>query len=449
MKSSFLANRSSGGLSGSLLGRAGELKAKLWFVLWMLIVYRIGTYIPLPGVDPVVLAELTQAHAGGVLGIFNMFTGGALSRMSIFALNIMPYITASIIMQLMTVVSQDVAALRKEGEQGRKKINQYTRYLTIILALFQGYGIAVGAENMSSQHGPLVIYSGLFFRLVTMVSLTGGTALVMWIAEQINTRGVGNGSSLIIFSGIVAGLPTALAALFEMGRTGAISTIFILFIFALAVGLIAFIVFMEKAVRKINVNYPKRQIGNKVYSGDSTHLPLKINTSGVIPAIFASSLLLFPVTILSFGEKAELSGWKQDIFMYLSHGKPLYIILYASLIVFFCLFYTSIIFNPEDTAENLKKHGGVIIGRRPGTQTAEYLDFVLTRITVLGAMYMVVVCVVPEVLISEYSIPFYLGGTSLLIVVNVVIDLFTQVQAHLLATQYENLLKKAKIRGRV
>ncbi len=426
---------------------AGGLLSKVWFVIWMLVIYRIGTYVPLPGINSVVLTDLANTHAGGVLGMFNMFTGGALSRMSIFALNIMPYITASIIMQLMTVVSDNIAALKKEGEQGRKKINQYTRYLTVILALFQGYGIAVGSENLSTQSGALVAHAGMLFRFVTMISLTGGTVLVMWIAEQINTRGIGNGSSIIIFSGIVAGLPSALVSLFEMGRTGAFSTFTIILIMLLAGGLVAFIVFMEKSVRKINVNYPKRQIGNKIYGGDTTHLPLKINTSGVIPAIFASSLLLFPATIASFGQDIEPDSWKQIVFLYLSHGKPLYVMLYSFLIAFFCFFYTSVVFNPDETAENLRKNGGVVLGYRPGKHTSEYFDYVLTRITVVGASYMVIVCVVPEILVSEYSIPFYLGGTSLLIVVNVVLDLFTQIQSHLLSAQYEHLLRKTRLKG--
>jgi preprotein translocase subunit SecY len=443
-----IAERMASNTSFSSFGRAAELKSKIWFVLMMLIVYRIGTYIPLPGINALVLAEVNNAQAGGVLGMFNMLTGGALGRMSLFALNIMPYITASIIMQLMTVVSSDIAALKKEGEQGRKKINQYTRYLTVILALVQGYGIAAGVEGIQTSQGALVSAPGMFFRIISMLTLTGGTVLVMWIAEQINTRGIGNGSSLIIFAGIVSGLPSAIAGLFEMGRTGAISTFLILAIILVAVSLVGFIVFMEKAQRRILVNYPKRQVGNKVFGGDSTHLPLKLNTAGVIPAIFASSLLLFPATIAGFSQNAEMGGWRQMVALYLSHGKPLYVLLYAALIGFFCFFYTSVVFNPEETAENLRKNGGVILGRRPGPHTAEYLDYVLTRITVIGAIYMIIVCVIPEVMIAQYSVPFYLGGTSLLIVVNVVIDLFTQIQTHLLSTQYENLLKKAKLRGR-
>lgn len=436
-----------GGLGA--LGKASELKSKLLFVIFILIIYRIGTYIPLPGINSHALADLANTHAGGVLGMFNMFTGGALSRMSIFALNIMPYITASIIMQLMTVVSQDIAAMKKEGEQGRKRINQYTRYLTVLLAFFQGYGMAVGIEGMRTASGTLVLDPGLMFRFVTTISLVGGTVLVMWMSEQINVNGIGNGSSLIIFTGIVSGLPSAIAAFFEMGRTGALSPFIILVIIALVAALVFFIVFMEKAQRRIVVQYPKRQIGRKVYGGESTHLPLKLNTSGVIPAIFASSLLLFPLTIAGFSQTGDVTGWKQMVLIYLSHGKPLYIALYALLIAVFCFFYTSIIFNPDDTAENLRKNGGVILGRRPGAHTAEYLDYVLSRITVVGAAYMVIVCVTPELLISKFSIPFYLGGTSLLIVVNVVIDMITQIQTHLLSTQYEGLIKKARLRGMI
>lgn len=448
MKSNSVNDTFASALSMASFSKAGELKSRIFFLIMMLIVYRIGTYIPLPGINTYALAELTNAQAGGVLGMFNMFTGGALYRASIFALNIMPYITASIIMQLMTVVSAEVAALKKEGEQGRKKINQYTRYMTVVLALVQGYGIAVGLEGMETSKGGVVIDPGFFFRFVSTISLAGGTVLVMWISEQINQRGIGNGSSLIIFSGIVSGLPSALATLFEMGRTGALSTVTILGILVIAVGMIFFIVFMEKSQRKIAVNYPKRQVGNKMYGGESHHLPLKLNTAGVIPAIFASSLLLFPATISGFSNDPSASEWKHMVALYLSHGKPLFMALYASLITFFCFFYTSVIFNPEETAENLRKNGGVVLGRRPGAHTAEYLDYVLTRITVIGAAYMVFICVFPEFLISQYSVPFYLGGTSLLIVVNVVMDLFTQIQTHLLSSQYEALLKKAKLRGR-
>jgi preprotein translocase subunit SecY len=435
-------------LSSSFSGGSYELRSKILFVLLMLIVYRLGTFIPLPGVNVAMLDQLTQAHAGGVLGMFNMLTGGALGRLSIFALNIMPYITASIIMQLMTVISSDVAAMKKEGEHGRKKINQYTRYLTIVLALFQGYGIAIGIEDMNFSGSRVVFEPGLLFRFISMITLTGGTVLVMWIAEQINTKGIGNGSSLIIFSGIVSGLPGAIAGLFEMGRTGVLSSFFIMLIFGFVLLLVCIIVFAEKGQRKILINYPKKQVGNKIFGGDTTHLPLKINTAGVIPAIFAGSLLLFPATIAGFSQSVDTDDWRYFVTFYFSHGKPLYMTLYSLLILFFCFFYTSIIFNPEETAENLRKNGAVILGRRPGTHTANYLDYVLTRITTLGALYMVTICIIPEILISKFSLPFYLTGTSLLIVVNVVIDVVTQIQTHLLSSQYENLLKKARIRGR-
>ncbi|MDF3047844.1 MAG: preprotein translocase subunit SecY [Candidatus Midichloriaceae bacterium] len=434
----------------SPVGSMGDLKSKILFVLFMLIIYRLGTFVPLPGVNTLVMDELTNAHAGGVLGMFNMLTGGALGRLSIFALNIMPYITASIIMQLMTVISPNIASLKKDGDSGRKKINQYTRYLTILLAIFQGYGVAVGVENLSVSSGAVVYDPGFFFRFVATLSLTGGTVLVMWLAEQINGKGIGNGSSLIIFSGIVSGLPNAVASLFEMGRTGALSTLLIMFILVLAILLVSGIVFFEKAQRRISINYPKRQMGNKVYGGETTHLPLKLNTSGVIPAIFASSLLLFPATIAGFGEgPSAAEGWRHLVSLYLSHGKPLYIILEVVLITFFCFFYTSVIFNPDETAENLRKNGGVILGRRPGKHTSEYLDYVLTRITVVGSIYMVCVCVIPELMIAKFSIPFYLGGTSILIVVNVVLDIYAQIQTHMLSLQYGNLLKKAKIKGRI
>ena len=427
----------------------GDLNSRMFFVLFMLLIYRLGTFIPLPGINVSTLNELTNAHAGGILGVFNMLTGGALGRLSIFALNIMPYITASIIMQLLTVLSTNISALKKEGEQGRKRINQYTRYLTIILAIFQGYGIAVGVESLQVASGMVVYEPGMFFRFVATVSLAGGTILVMWLAEQITTKGIGNGSSLIIFSGIVSGLPNAAAGLIEMGRTGALSTFVIMVITAIVIGLIFVVVYFERAQRKISINYPKRQVGNKVYGGDTTHLPLKLNTAGVIPAIFASSLLLFPATIAGFGNTVgNADNWRNMVAMYLSHGKPLYILLYTILIGFFCYFYTSIIFNPDETAENLRKNGGVILGRRPGKHTSDYLEYVLTRITAVGALYMIVVCVLPEIVITKFSIPFYLGGTSILIVVNVVLDIYTQLQTHMLSLQYGHLLKKAKMKGR-
>lgn len=435
-----------------VISQAQELKKRIWFTLFALVVYRIGTFIPLPNIDPKVLDEIMQQNAGGIIDMFIMFSGGALGRMTIFALNIMPYITASIIMQLMTVVSANLAQLKKDGEAGRKKITQYTRYLTVVLATFQGLGIAVGLESMQGPSGSVVVDPGFFFRVTTVVSLVGGTMFLMWLGEQITARGIGNGISLIIFAGIVAELPSALAGTFELGRTGALSTWFIILLLILAVGLVAFIVFMERAHRRILVQYPKRQVGNKIYGGEASHIPLKINTSGVIPPIFASSILLFPATLSGFnttsGQTSGDSPILDVIVRYLSHGQPLYILSFIALIVFFCFFYTSVVFNPEETAENLKKHGGFIPGRRPGKSTAEYLDYVLTRLTVVGAAYLAAVCVIPELLISHYSVPFYLGGTSLLIVVNVVMDTIGQVQTHLFAHQYEGLIKKSRLKGR-
>lgn len=444
---SSLSTKLAGNLNLNTFTKAAELKKRIFFVLFILVIYRLGSYIPLPGIDSLALSEVISSQSGGLLGMFNMFTGGAVGRLSIFTLNIMPYITASIIMQLMTVISSEIGALKKEGESGRKKISQYTRYLTVALALFQGYGIAVGIEKMTSSYGSVVIDPGYFFRFVAMFSLVGGTLFVMWLGEQITTKGIGNGSSLIIFTGIVSGLPSALTAFFEMGRTGALSTFVILLIIGLVFGLIYLIVFMEKAQRRILVQYPKRQVGNRVYGGESSHLPLKINTSGVIPPIFANSLLLFPATIAGFSQSMEVSGWRQFIAEFFSHGKPIYMLLYIVLIVFFSFFYTSIVFNPEETAENLRKNGGIVLGRRPGKNTADYFDYILTRLTVIGSAYICAVCIIPELLISKYSIPFYLGGTSLLIVVNVVIDIFSQIQTHLLTKQYEGLIKKSKLRG--
>jgi len=436
-------------LSANLLNDSmsfnSDLLKRIWFVLIVLVIYRIGTYIPLPGINMLALDEVAKAQAGGILGMFNTFTGGALGRMSIFTLNIMPYITASIIMQLMTVISKEIANLKKEGgEAGRKKINQITRYLTVMLAVVQGYGIAVGIEGMSSSYGGVVLNPGFVFRLVSVLSLVGGTVFVMWLSEQISTQGIGNGSSLIIFTGIVSGLPSGIALLFEMGRTGSLSTLFIILVAVAVLAMTYFVVFMEKAQRRVLVQYPKRQVGNKIFGGEANHLPLKINTSGVIPPIFASALLLFPATIMGFSQNLEASYWQQIVSSYLSHGKPLYIFLYFLLICFFSFFYTSVIFNPDETADNLRKHGGVVLGRRPGKHTSEYLDYILTRITVIGAAYISIICIVPEIAIQEYSLPFYLGGTSLLIVVNVVIDMFAQVQTHLLSGRYENLFRKAR-----
>jgi len=434
-------------LNFGAFAKATELKRRIWFTLGALIIYRIGSYIPIPGIDPTILAEIFQRNAQGILGMFDMLAGGALGRMTIFALNIMPYISASIIMQLMTAVSPKLEALKKEGEPGRKKINQYTRYGTVILAIFQSFGIAVGLEGMSGAAGSAVIDPGLFFRFTTVMTLTGGTVFLMWLGEQITARGVGNGISLIIFAGIVANLPSALAATLELGRTGALSAFFIVILLLLSVVVIVFIVYMERAQRRILVQYPKRQVGNRMFGGESSHMPLKINTSGVIPPIFASSLLLLPITFAQF-TAGDAPGWLGSITAQLQHGTPLYIALYVGMIVFFAFFYTAIVFNPTETADNLKKYGGFIPGIRPGKNTADYLDYVLTRLTVLGAAYLSAVCVLPEILISYYAVPFYFGGTSLLIVVSVTMDTVAQVHSHLLAHQYEGLIKKAKLRGR-
>jgi preprotein translocase subunit SecY len=428
--------------------KATELKSRLWFTLGALVAYRLGTYIPIPGIDPGILGEIFKHNAGGILGMFDMFSGGALGRMSIFALNIMPYISASIIIQLLTAVSPQLEALKKEGESGRKKLNQYTRYGTVLLAAVQAYGIAAGLEGMRSGAQSAVIDPGLFFRLVTVVTLVGGTVFLMWLGEQITARGVGNGISLIIMAGIVANLPHALAATLELGRTGALSPIFIILFLLMSFAVVAFIVFMERAQRRILVQYPKRQVGNRMFGGEASHLPLKINTSGVIPPIFASSLLLLPATISTFEQNGQSFGWLGTITAYLGHGRPAYMILYVGLIVFFCFFYTAIVFNPQETADNLRKYGGFVPGIRPGKNTADYLDYVLTRLTVVGAAYLSAVCILPEILISQYSVPFYFGGTSLLIVVSVTMDTVAQIHSHLLAHQYEGLIKKARLRGR-
>ena len=432
----------------SAFAKASELKSRIWFTLGALVIYRLGTYIPIPGIDPAILQDMFSRNAGGILGMFDMFSGGALGRMTIFALNIMPYISASIIIQLLTAVSPTLEALKKEGESGRKKLNQYTRFGTVLLAAVQSYGIAVGLEGMRGGAQSAVLDPGLFFRLVTVVTLTSGTVFLMWLGEQITARGIGNGISLIIMSGIVANLPHALASTLELGRTGAISTVFIIIFLAISVGVVGFIVFMERAQRRILVQYPKRQVGNKMFGGEASHLPLKINTSGVIPPIFASSLLLLPATVANFEANGQSFGWLGEITSYLAHGRPLYMALYVALICFFCFFYTAIVFNPTETADNLRKYGGFIPGIRPRKNTADYLDYVLTRLTVVGAAYLSAVCILPEILISEYSVPFYFGGTSLLIVVSVTMDTVAQIHSHLLAHQYEGLIKKAKLRGR-
>ncbi len=429
-------------LNFSAFAKAEELKKRIWFTLGALLIYRLGTYIPLPGINPEALANLVKQNQSGILGIFDMFAGGAVGRMAIFALNIMPYISASIIMQLLTTVSPTLEQLKKEGEAGRKQINQYTRYGTVFLATLQGYGIAIGLESA----GNVVIDPGMFFRLTTVITLVGGTVFLMWLGEQITARGVGNGISLIIFAGIVAELPSAIAGTLELGRQGALSSGLIIAFMVMALLVIAFIVFVERAQRRLLIQYPKRQIGNRVAQGESSHLPLKLNTAGVIPPIFASSLLLLPITVANFsaGQGPE---WLTTITALLGRGQPLHIALYVFLIVFFAFFYTAIVFNPKETADNLKKYGGFIPGIRPGERTAEYIDYVLTRITVVGAIYLAFVCILPELLISQVAVPFYFGGTSLLIVVSVTMDTVAQVQSHLLAHQYEGLIKKAKLRG--
>ncbi len=429
-------------LNFGALAKSEDLKKRIWFTLAALIVYRLGTYIPIPGIDTVELAKFAAQNTSGILGWVNGLAGGALGRMAIFALNIMPYISASIIIQLMSSVSPHLEQLKKEGEQGRKKINQYTRYGTVLLAVLQSYGIAAGLEGQ----GGLVADPGMFFRLTTVITLTGGTVFLMWLGEQITARGIGNGISLIIFSGIVAGLPSGIAAMLELGRTGQLSTFVILGIIIMALGVIAFIVLMERAQRRLLIQYPKRQVGNKMYQGDSSHMPLKLNTSGVIPPIFASSLLLLPITVANFS-KGQGPDWLNTVTALLGHGQPLFLFLYVLLIIFFAFFYTSIMFNPKETAENLKKYGGFVPGIRPGERTAEYIDYVLTRVTAVGAMYLALVCLIPEILIGYTGVPFYFGGTSLLIVVSVTMDTVAQVQGHLLAQQYEGLIKKSKLRG--
>ncbi len=435
-------------LNFSALGKATELKKRILFTLGVLIVYRIGTYVPIPGIDPNVLEDVFQSQAGGLMGMLNMFSGGALGRMTIFALNIMPYISASIIMQLMTAVSPTLDTLKKEGESGRKKINQYTRYLTVLLATVQGYGLAVGLESLQGSDGVSAVSDpGMFFRLTATITIVGGTIFLMWLGEQITARGVGNGISLIIFAGIVAELPRALVGMLELSRTGALAIPLVIGIIIMAIVVVAFIVFMERAQRRLLVQYPKRQVGNRMFGGESSHLPLKLNTAGVIPPIFASSLLLLPTTLIGFSG-GDGPGWATMLAGQFQHGEPLFMLLYAALIIFFCFFYTAIVFNPADTADNLKKYGGFIPGIRPGKNTAEYLDYVLTRLTAVGALYLTAVCLMPEFLIARSAIPFYFGGTSLLIVVSVTMDTVSQIQSHLLAHQYEGLIKKSRLRGR-
>jgi preprotein translocase subunit SecY len=415
-----------------------DLRNRIFFTLFILSVYRFGTFVPLPGIDPDQLQQMMQSNQKGLLGMFNVFAGGAISRMAIFALGIMPYISSSIIVQLLTGVSDYFKNLKSQGEIGRQKITQITRYGTVLLATVQGYGLSVGLESSAN----LVINPGVFFKITTVTTIVAGTMFLMWLGEQITQRGIGNGISLIIFSGIVAEIPRALVTTFELGRTGAISTAMIIFIFVLLVVTIMFIVFMERALRKILINYPKRQMGNKIYGGDSSHLPLKINSAGVIPAIFASALLLLPITFSNFN--FSQNDTFQTVISFFSQGQPLYMLLYASGIIFFTFFYTSITFNPNETAENLRKYGGFIPGIRPGESTALYIDNILTKLTTIGALYLTLVCLMPEFLIANYPIPFYLGGTSILIVVVVAIDTVTQIQTRLMSSQYEQLIKKTK-----
>ncbi len=429
------------------LAKATELKQRLLFVVGALLVYRLGTYIPIPGIDPHVWNEIFTQKGGGILDMFNMFSGGALQRMTIFALNIMPYISASIILQLATSMSSKLEAMKKEGESGRQKINQYTRYLTVLLATVQAYGLAVGLESMQGSSGSAVLDPGVFFRMSTVITVVGGTVFLMWLGEQITARGVGNGISLIIFAGIVAELPRAIASMLELGRQGQFSPLTLLLITVMVAAIVCFIVFMERAQRRIIVQYPKRQVGNKQFAGDQNHIPLKMNTAGVIPPIFASSLLLLPMTIVGFSGGTG-SGITSTIAQFLQHGTATYMILYAALIGFFAFFYTAIVFNPNDNADMLRKYGGFVPGIRPGAATAEYLDYVLTRITSVGALYLIFICIFPEFLVKHYNLPFYLGGTSLLIVVSVTMDTVSQIHSHLIAHQYEGLMKKAKLGGR-
>ncbi len=431
-------------INWSAFGKAEELKKRIWFTLGALIVFRLGTYIPLPGIDAGAFENAFNGQKQGVLDMFNMFSGGAVQRMAVFALNIMPYISASIIIQLLSSVIPSLETIKKDGEAGRKVLNQYTRYLTVVLAFFQAYGIAIGLEGRPG----IVSDPGIMFRISTILTLTGGTMFLVWLGEQITSRGVGNGSSLIIFAGIVARLPQAVVQLFELGRQGSISTGLVLAVIVMVFVVVAFIVFMERAQRRVPITYPRRQVGNKMYEGQSSFLPLKLNTAGVIPPIFASSLLLLPTTVANFAQGSASSGWLSTVTTLLGRGGPLYIILYVALIVFFAFFYTATVFNPVDTADNLKKHGGFVPGVRPGERTAQYIDQILTRITVLGAGYLALICILPELLTSYSSVQLYFGGTSLLIVVNVTMDTVAQIHGHLQAHQYEGLIRKAKLRGK-
>ena len=429
---------SSEAINQKAFSHSSDLRNRIFFTIIILSIYRLGTYVPLSGIDPFALQEVMASSQKGLMGMFNVFSGGAVKRMAIFALGIMPYISASIIVQLLTGVSDYFKNLKEQGETGRKKITQITRYGTVFIAAMQGYGVSVGLENA----GNLVLTPGIYFKLMTTISLVAGTTFLMWLGEQITSRGIGNGISLIIFSGIVAEIPRALGSTFELGRTGALSPIMIISIFILIIITVMFIVFVERAMRKILINYPKKQVGNKIYGGESSHLPLKINTAGVIPAIFASALLLLPITFSNFG--LSESDFFINFASLFSQGKPLYMLLYASGIIFFSFFYTSIVFNPKETAENLRKYGGYVPGIRPGERTAAYIENILMKLTTIGACYLTLVCLMPEFLIAKYPIPFYLGGTSVLIVVVVAMDTVTQVQTRLMSSQYESLIKKAK-----
>ena len=427
----------------SAVGKMSELKSRLWFVLGALVVYRLGAHIPVPGIDPTVLKQLFDSQSGGILGMFNMFSGGALSRFTVFALGIMPYISASIIMQLLSVVSPKMEQLKKEGEAGRRTITKYTRYGTVVLATFQALGIAIALEGQAG----LVLEPGMAFRLIAVVTLVSGTMFLMWLGEQITERGIGNGISIIIFAGIVAGLPHAVGSTLELARTGAFSIPLVMFLFVAILLVTALVVFVERGQRKITVNYAKRQVGNKVYGGQTTHLPLKLNMAGVIPPIFASSIILFPATLAGWFGSSERLYWLKDISNVLSPGQPIYILFFAAAIIFFCFFYTALVFNPKETADNLKKSGAFVPGIRPGEQTAKYIDKIMGRLTLIGAFYITLVCLLPEFLILKFNTPFYFGGTSLLIIVVVTMDFMTQVQSHLMSHQYEGLLKKANFKG--
>ncbi len=435
------------GASLPSMGKMTELRRRIFFVIGAILVYRIGTFIPVPGIDPVALAALFDQQRGSILDMFNMFSGGALERVAIFALGIMPYISASIIMQLLTAVHPKLEQLKKEGESGRKKISQYTRYGTVVLATFQAIGISIALESQSYGGSPLVIDPGLAFRFITVMTLVSGTIFLMWLGEQVTERGIGNGISIIIFAGIVAGLPSAIGGTLELSSTGEMSALLVIFLFALALCVTGFVVFVERGQRRITVNYAKRQQGRKVYGGHTSHLPLKVNMAGVIPPIFASSIILFPATIAGWFGTSSGMEWLQDVATLMSPGQPVYVLAYATAIIFFCFFYTALVFNPKDTADNLKRSGAFIPGIRPGVQTTRYIDTIMTRLTTIGAIYITLVCLLPEFLIVYWNVPFYFGGTSLLIIVVVVMDFIAQVQSHLMSHQYEGLMKKANLKG--